>query len=297
MTTIDPVAAACDNTVATAIIVEDASKMNMTEAPANLNKSLGKALTALIDFEQKMSIKLKTEKKDGNKKKNLLEDGDDDDKEDETLITDKKSFYVLFGLKKIPNETSVKPQLISVPNVWKSAASAESLRVCLFTKDPHEEYKKRIRSLGLSAIVKIMPVSKLRKNFKPFEAKRQLCASYDLFLTDCRIISLLPKLIGKKFFEAKKIPVVVDLTKEDLKTELETAITSTYLHLTSGPCSSVKIGLAGQGPSALTENASQIIKQVIEKIPGGWDNIKVIHVKTPDSLALPVYTCNNSSVE
>ena len=110
-------------------------------------------------------------------------------------------------------------------------------------------------------------------------------------------ISLLPKLIGKKFFEAKKIPVVVDLTKEDLKTELETAITSTYLHLTSGPCSSVKIGLAGQGPSALTENASQIIKQVIEKIPGGWDNIKVIHVKTPDSLALPVYTCNNSSVE
>ena len=260
------------------------------KAPENLTKNLSKALGALIDFEQKKSDKSKTESK-SETKKNLL-----DDEEDNEAVSsaDKKAFYVMFGLKKIPAEVSVKPQLISVPNSWKSASSADSVRVCIFTKDPHEEYKKRIKSLGLPSIVKIMPVSKLRKNFKPFEAKRQLCASYDIFLTDCRIVSLLPNLIGKKFFESKKIPVVVDLTKEDLKSELETAINSTYLHLTSGPCSSVKIGLGSQGISALTENGTQIIRQVIEKIPGGWDNIKVLHVKTPDSLALPIYTCNST---
>lgn len=267
---------------------EDTPKV--MEAPKNLNKNLSKALGALIDFEQKKSNKSKTESKEGNKK-NLLEDDED---EESASSADKKSFYVMFGLKKIPAEVSVKPQLISVPNCWKSASSADSVRVCIFTKDPHEEYKKRIKALGLPSIVKVMPVSKLRKNFKPFEAKRQLCASYDIFLTDCRIVSLLPKLIGKKFFESKKIPVVVDLTKEDLKSELETAINSTYLHLTSGPCSSVKIGLGNQGVSALTENGAEIIKQVIEKIPGGWDNIKVLHVKTPDSLALPIYTCNST---
>ena len=275
--------------LATPAAVEESPKM--TEAPENLNKNLSKALSALIDYEQKKCIKSKTEKKDSGKK-NLLDD--EEEEEDESSASDKKSFYVMFGLKKIPAEVSVKPQLISVPNAWKSASSAKSVRVCIFTKDPHEEYKKRIKALGLPSIVKVMPVSKLRKNFKPFEAKRQLCASYDIFLTDCRIVALLPKLIGKKFFEAKKIPVVVDLTKEDLKTELETAINSTYLHLTSGPCSSVKIGLASQGVSALTENGSQIIKQVIEKIPGGWDNIKILHVKTPDSMALPVYTCSSS---
>jgi ribosome biogenesis protein UTP30 len=272
----------------TPVINEDTPKV--MEAPKNLNKNLSKALCALIDFEQKKSNKSKTENKDGNKK-NLL---DVDEDEGSTSSADKKSFYVMFGLKKIPAEVSVKPQLISIPNSWKSASSADSVRVCIFTKDPHEEYKKRIKALGVASIVKVMPVSKLRKNFKPFEAKRQLCASYDIFLTDCRIVSLLPKLIGKKFFESKKIPVVVDLTKEDLKSELETAINSTYLHLTSGPCFSVKIGLGSQEVSALTENGAQIIKQVIEKIPGGWDNIKVIHVKTPDSLALPVYTCNST---
>jgi ribosome biogenesis protein UTP30 len=272
----------------TPVINEDTPKV--MEAPKNLNKNLSKALCALIDFEQKKSNKSKTENKDGNKN-NLL---DVDEDEGSTSSADKKSFYVMFGLKKIPAEVSVKPQLISIPNSWKSASSADSVRVCIFTKDPHEEYKKRINALGVASIVKVMPVSKLRKNFKPFEAKRQLCASYDIFLTDCRIVSLLPKLIGKKFFESKKIPVVVDLTKEDLKSELETAINSTYLHLTSGPCFSVKIGLGSQEVSALTENGAQIIKQVIEKIPGGWDNIKVIHVKTPDSLALPVYTCNST---
>ena len=270
------------------VLIEDTPKV--IEAPKNLNKNLSKALSALIDFEQKKSNKSKTENKEGTKK-NLL---DDDEDEESASSADKKSFYVMFGLKKIPAEVSVKPQLISVPSSWKSASSADSVRVCIFTKDPHEEYKKRIKTLGLHSIVKVMPVSKLRKNFKPFEAKRQLCASYDIFLTDCRIVSLLPKLIGKKFFESKKIPVVVDLTKEDLKTELETAINSTYLHLTSGPCSSVKIGLGSQGVPTLTENGTQIIKQVIEKIPGGWDNIKVLHVKTPDSLALPIYTCNST---
>ena len=273
--------------------VEEPTKIIMAEAPENLNKNLIKAIGALIEFEQKKCMKSKTEKKEGSKKDLLA----DDEESSASSAADNKSFYVMFGLKKIPAEVSVKPQLISVPNAWKSASSAESVRVCIFTKDPHEEYKKHIKALGLPAIVKVMPVSKLRKNFKPFEAKRHLCASYDIFLTDCRIVALLPKLIGKKFFETKKIPVVVDMTKEDLKSELETAINSTYLHLTSGPCSSVKIGLTSQGVSALTENGAMIIKQVIEKIPNGWDNIKCLHVKTPDSVALPIYTCNSLSVE
>lgn len=285
MTTVDVVEAPI------AVAVSE-DTVQVAVAPENLNKNLSKAIGALIEFEQKKSSKSKVEEVKEGSKKNLLDD--DIDTKDSDNAADNKSFYVKFGLKKIPAETSVKPQLISVPNAWKSASSSESIRVCIFTKDPHAEYKKRIKTLGLASIVKVMPVSKLRKNFKPFEAKRQLCASYDLFLTDCRIVALLPKLIGKKFFDAKKIPVVVDLTKEDLKSELEVAINSTYLHLTSGPCSSVKIGLGSQGISALTENASQIIKQVIEKIPGGWDNIKVLHLKTPDSLALPIYTCSST---
>ena len=261
-------------------------------SPENLNKNISKTLKALIDYEQKSA----TSKKTSNGKKNLLELDDDGDNDASSSATDKMQFYVMFGLKKIPAEAKVKPQIIAVPNPWKSAGSADGVSVCVFTKDPHEEVKKKIKALRLPSITKIMPVSKLRKNFKPFEAKRQLCASYDVFLTDCRVVALLPKLLGKKFFNTKKIPIVVNLTKEgdSLKEELETAINSTYLHLTTGPCSTVKIGLGGQGIQELTENGLEIIKQVVEKIPGGWDNIKSLHLTSIDSLALPIY---NAKVE
>jgi ribosome biogenesis protein UTP30 len=47
-------------------------------------------------------------------------------------------------------------------------------------------------------------VSKLKARYKPFEAKRQLCASYDLFLADERVLPLLPPILGKTFFMKKK---------------------------------------------------------------------------------------------
>jgi len=49
-----------------------------------------------------------------------------------------------------------------------------------------------------------MGVSKLRQKYKPYEAKRQLCFSYDFFLADERVLPLLPPLLGKVFFDKKK---------------------------------------------------------------------------------------------
>jgi len=51
---------------------------------------------------------------------------------------------------------------------------------------------------------KVIGVTKLKKKYKPYEAKRQLCNSYDIFLSDDRVIPILPKLIGKSFYEKKK---------------------------------------------------------------------------------------------
>ena len=56
----------------------------------------------------------------------------------------------------------------------------------------------------------IIPITKLKTNFKSFEAKRQLSASYDLFLADRRLYQMLPRLLGKKFFEKKKCVVSDD---------------------------------------------------------------------------------------
>ena len=45
-------------------------------------------------------------------------------------------------------------------------------------------------------MAKVIGLSKLRSKFESHEAKRNLCAQYDLFLADDRIIPSLPKLIG-----------------------------------------------------------------------------------------------------
>ena len=52
--------------------------------------------------------------------------------------------------------------------------------------------------------VKVISLNKLHKNYHSFEAKRQLCSLYDVFLCDDAIYHLLPKVLGKTFFSKKK---------------------------------------------------------------------------------------------
>jgi ribosome biogenesis protein UTP30 len=152
----------------------------------------------------------------------------------------------------------------------------EDQQVCLITKDPQREYKDQLRSKNLmeSTVHKVIGVTKLRQKYKPHEAKRLLCRSYDSFLADERVIPLLPKLLGKTFFERKKIPVPVNLTRKDVGKELERALDSTYLFVGNG-CTS--------------ENIADALPALMEKIPKGWSNIQSIHLKTNQSVALPLY--------
>jgi len=50
----------------------------------------------------------------------------------------------------------------------------------------------------------VVGIEKLKGKFKPFEARRALLKENGLFLADERIVPLLPKLLGSKWFEAKK---------------------------------------------------------------------------------------------
>lgn len=73
--------------------------------------------------------------------------------------------------------------------------------MCLIVKDTVKADAKK--SVGMGG-VKVLSVAKLRRDYKEFEAKRQLSESYDLFLADNRVLPLLPKLLGKSFFRKKK---------------------------------------------------------------------------------------------
>jgi len=161
--------------------------------------------------------------------------------------------------------------------------------ICIIVKDPQKLYKELLESKEVKRISKVIGISKLRDEYRPFEAKRKLCNSYNLFLADDRVLSMLPKMLGKTFFERKKQPVPVNLTKSNLKAEIARACDSTYMHLAAGTCCAIKIGTTAQDPSQIFENLQTALPRIVEKIPRKWKNIQSLHVKTSDSISLPIY--------
>jgi len=193
-------------------------------------------------------------------------------------------------LKKIPQKSHIKPIPISIPHSFIK----EDSEICVFVKDPQKEYKKQFEEQNVK-VSKIIGVSKLRANYKQFEAKRKLCASYDLFLSDDRIIPLLPRLIGRDFFRKKKQPIPIDITKK-IGDQILRACNSTYLHFGSGPCSSIRVALTNFSTTQIIENIEAVLQVINLKIPHKWKNIQSLHIKTSESIALPIYNSLPESV-
>lgn len=57
---------------------------------------------------------------------------------------------------------------------------------------------------GIKFISRVIGVNKLKGKFHPYEARRMLLKENGMFLADERIIPILPKLLGAKWFQAKK---------------------------------------------------------------------------------------------
>ncbi len=67
----------------------------------------------------------------------------------------------------------------------------------VFVGEGHKAAKERVREQKLAKVSKVVGVSKLRTKYESAEAKRALCAAYDLFLADERVLPSLPKLLGE----------------------------------------------------------------------------------------------------
>lgn len=181
-------------------------------------------------------------------------------------------------------------------------------------------------------MTRVIGISKLRKKFKPYEAKRQLCNSFDIFMADARIVPLLPNLLGKHFFDRKKCvtqqrplascpthlcrqhhrqPIPVDLNRKNLKPVIEEVLNSTYMYygkgaskcvgwldgtdgvLTTGIprlcCSAVKVGRTDQSADEVYDNLLKAVTAVSQFIAKKGQKIQSLHIKTTNSVALPIY--------
>jgi len=229
-------------------------------------KQLQMAVDALLDYKEKKSAQ--------GKKSTLLDSAD--------------PISVQFSFKAIPERAAKKPTLIRLAN---PLYGEEDSKVCLIVKDPQRKVKDILEGQPKEKNVdKVMGISKLRKRYKQFDDKKQLCAQYDVFLADEAVQPMLPQLTGKVFFSSKKMPIPIDMrTKTKLLSSIEAARNSTVFYAGAGACSAVKAAHTELDASQIVENILQVVDGVVAVTSKKWDNIRSIHIKTHDSIALPVY--------
>ncbi|KAI8323907.1 ribosomal protein L1, partial [Martensiomyces pterosporus] len=201
------------------------------------------------------------------------------------LGDEKQVVQLIIGVKKLSAKGRHKPYRIPL----RVPLYDESSEVCVFTKASDKEHLERIKNLGVPQIKEAISILQLKHDYKPYEARRQLLDSYDLFLADDRIIKSLPEALGTKFFTKKKLPSPVDLTAKNVKSEISKALSCTYFSPTKGTCSAVKVGTTDMTAEQLAQNIESAAEAIAERIPKKWDNIQSLSIKTGKSLALPIY--------
>ncbi|RHZ64649.1 hypothetical protein Glove_321g29 [Diversispora epigaea] len=209
------------------------------------------------------------------------------EKNENELITDPIQFvWLIVSTHKFSDENKAKP--INIP--LKHPLYNSSTEICLITKDPQKDFKELVINQEAKNVKKVIGLSKLRKKYHPYEAKRLLCDSYDLFLADDRVINYLPKLLGKKFFEKKKQPIPVNLKdQKNFKKEIFKACNSTYMHFRPGTCLAIKIGTTDMTALQILENIEMGVSKIVDKIPKKWLNIQSLNIKTNTSTSLPIF--------
>ncbi|XP_010171495.1 ribosomal L1 domain-containing protein 1, partial [Antrostomus carolinensis] len=182
----------------------------------------------------------------------------------------------------------------------------ETAEVCLFTKDEpnlsaeqtENLYRKLLIQNGIRSVSQIISYKTLKKEYKLFEAKRRLLNRFDLFLSDDRIRRLLPSHLGKHFYERKKVPLSVNLKARNLGKELQKHIQGTTLPVTNkGCCYTARIGHTGMKADEIVDNIIAAAEVIAKKLPKNWKNVKILHLKTLKSVALPIFTANISNLD
>lgn len=112
---------------------------------------------------------------------------------------------------------------------------------------------------------------------------------YDLYLADNRIYGILFKKLGKAFLHKRGPPFPVNLSKSHLKEELYSAIASTHYKSTKTTALSLRIGRLSMPSEHLMENTIAVAKFIKKHVPRGWSEVKVLYIKTTNSVALPIY--------
>lgn len=271
-----------------------------------------KASTALLKHIHSEARRKETE----SGTKNLLA-ADDDSSDEASSSLDEPIWLVLITKKHIVDKKRLKPGKIHLPHSFNDAATST---ICLITADPQRPFKDTIAHASFptalsSRITRVIGISKIKARYKTFESRRQLRDEHDVFLADERVITLLPKLLGKIFYGGSKRPIPVSLEpykqkdaagkrqaapkNPDTKSiappaqvarEIERTLSCAQVHLSPTATTSVRVGLANFSPEQVADNVEAVVNGMVGKfVTKGWRNIRAVHIKGPNTMALPIW--------
>ncbi|KAJ3708922.1 hypothetical protein LUZ61_012627 [Rhynchospora tenuis] len=161
--------------------------------------------------------------------------------------------------------------------------------ICIFTNNP------KIQTQSLNPSPTIVSLADLRSLYSLRESLVDLSNSFDLFLADRKIASRLPSLLGDAFYSKKKNkrrskePVPVNLSSPAWPGKAREILGSTRLEMEGGHCKGVRVGRVTMERKEVVENAAAAIEAAIRCVPKKWHNIRSIHIKSTESIALPIY--------
>ncbi|XP_037133466.1 ribosomal L1 domain-containing protein 1 [Syngnathus acus] len=206
---------------------------------------------------------------------------------------------VLFTLWKVPGEA----QTIRIPLPHSTRTDSEN--ICLFTRDEPKMttdqtvrfYKKLLEERGVKNVSEIIPYKVLKTEYKPFEAKLRLLGNFNMFFADSRIRRRLPSHLGKHFYEKKREPLAVNLLSKQLARDIQKMFMGTTVKVNNnGPCCMARVGHSAMTADELTENIEAAVQTMAEKIRMKGPVLKIIHLKSEKSVALPIYNSNPSQL-
>lgn len=228
--------------------------------------------------------------------------------------------------KHIVDKHRLKPGKIPLPH---SLNRSSTTTICLITCDPQRLVKDTISHPSFptalsSRITKVIGITKLKARYQPFESRRKLLDEHDIFLADSRVITLLPRILGKTFYRSPKKPVPVNLEPHKQKNEsgkriaptgadgkartiapplqvakeIEKTINCALVHLSPSNNTSVRIGQSSFTAQQVADNVEAVVAGLVEKcIPKGWRNVRAVRIKGPNTMALPIWLADELWVD
>ena len=195
-----------------------------------------------------------------------------DKKKGKSLLSDENAaVHLSFTMTKVPKNPSPKPIQVKLDNPFNSEKNMT--RVCLFVKDPEEDFKNLLDQLKLPCIADAIGFDRLKREFKQYKDKRALIADFDFFLADLRIYKMLPEVLGKEFYQRKVYPAPIKMhgfDNKELEKQLNNAAACTYFMPGNGPNYSLRIGRINQSDKDLARNTADALAQALGNL-ACWD--------------------------